>query len=161
MAHFNGRAWSATSVASLLPRGTPGGLNDPAVMAMYAQSPTSVWAVGNGNEKIRAAPWSSSTSTGAPGAGSRRTDVAGTAYIGQVAPDGRGGLWIPVPAAEGGASHLVRYSGGRLTAAVLPAGREPDRRAWRWPGSPAPSRPWPGADPPAPRNSAGTRTTWR
>jgi hypothetical protein len=49
-----------------------------------------------------------------------QSDVSGSEYFGQIAPDGRGGLWIPVPAADGSASHLMHYSGGRLTAAVLP-----------------------------------------
>jgi hypothetical protein len=122
VAHWNGRAWSATSVASLLPARDKSGLNDPAVMAIYAQSATSVWAVGNGNREDEGGPlvvlhfngqaWSQVAESQAFG---------GFDAFGQVAPDGRDGLWIPVPGSEGGPSHLVHYSGGHLTAAVLPA----------------------------------------
>ncbi|MGH3274820.1 MAG: hypothetical protein ACRDNZ_10955 [Streptosporangiaceae bacterium] len=48
---------------------------------------------------------------------------------GQLAPDGQGGLWIPIPIgiAFGGAGYLVHYSGGQLTAAALLSCR-PTRR---------------------------------
>jgi hypothetical protein len=120
VSHFNGRTWSATSVAALLPPVIPGPLNDPSVMAMYAQSPTSVWAVGNGNDEDDGGPLVVLHFNGRAWSKVAQSDVSGSEYFGQIAPDGRGGLWIPVPAAEGGASHLMHYSGGRLTAAVLP-----------------------------------------
>ena len=44
----------------------------------------------------------------------------GSDVLGQVAPDGHGGLWIPVPGNSGAGSHLVHYSGGHLSAAALP-----------------------------------------
>jgi hypothetical protein len=121
VAHWNGRAWTATSVASLLPARDKNGLNDPGLTAIYAQSPTSVWAVGTGAREDEGGPlvvlhfnghaWSRAAQSGA---------FAGDPAFGQVAPDGRGGLWIPMPGNEGSAGHLVHYSGGRLTAAVLP-----------------------------------------
>jgi len=120
VSHFNGRTWTATSVASLLPPASPDHLNDPSVMAMYAQSPASVWAVGNGNTEDDGGPLVVLHFNGRSWSRVAESDVSGTEYFGQVAPDGRGGLWIPVPAADGSASHLMHYSGGRLTAAVLP-----------------------------------------
>jgi hypothetical protein len=121
VAHWNGHTWAATSVASLLPARDPNGLNNPGVTAIYAQSPTSVWAVGDGGREDEGGPvvvlhfnghaWSQVAADGA---------FAGDSVIGQVAPDGRGGLWIPVPGNEGAPSRLLHYSGGHLTAAVLP-----------------------------------------
>jgi hypothetical protein len=121
VAHWNGHAWTATSVASLLPARDPNGLNDPGVSAIYAQSPTSVWAVGDGGREDEGGPvvilhfnghgWRQVAADGA---------FAGDSVFGQVAPDGRGGLWIPVPGSEGGPSRLLHYSDGHLTAAVLP-----------------------------------------
>ena len=120
VSHFNGRTWSATSVAALLPPANPEHLNDPSVMAMYAQSPASVWAVGNGNTEDDGGPLVVLHFNGRAWSKVAQSDVSGSEYFGQIAPDGRGGLWIPVPAADGSASHLMHYSGGRLTAAVLP-----------------------------------------
>jgi hypothetical protein len=120
VSHFNGRTWSATSVAALLPPVIPGPLNDPAVMAMYAQSPTSVWAVGNGNDEDDGGPLVVLHYNGHSWSRVAQSNLSGSEVFGQVAPDGRGGLWIPVPAADGVASHLMHYSGGHLTAAVLP-----------------------------------------
>jgi hypothetical protein len=120
VSHFNGRTWSATSVAALLPPASPEHLNDPSVMAMYAQSPASVWAVGNGNTEDDGGPLVVLHFNGRTWSKVAQSDVSGSEYFGQIAPDGRGGLWIPVPAADGSASHLMHYSGGRLTAAVLP-----------------------------------------
>ena len=120
VAHYNGRTWTSTSVASLLPPVIPSGLNDPAVMALYAQSPASVWAVGNGNQEDDGGPLVVLHYNGHAWSRVAESQTAGSEVFGQVAPDGRGGLWIPVPAAEGGASHLMHYADGRLTAAVLP-----------------------------------------
>jgi hypothetical protein len=120
VAHWNGHTWSHTSVQSLLPAKNPEGLNDPAVTAIYAQSSDSVWAIGNGNDEDDGGPmvvlhynghkWTK-VATGSGG---------GMSFQGQVAPDGSGGLWIPLAAAEGGTFRLLHYSGGHLTAVKLP-----------------------------------------
>ena len=122
VAHWNGSAWSATSVASLLPARDKQGLNDPAVMAIYAQSPTSVWAVGNGNREDDGGPLVVLHFNGHAWSRAAESSAGGDDPLGQVAPDGRGGLWIPVPGSEGGPSQLLHYSGGHLTAAALPVG---------------------------------------
>jgi hypothetical protein len=121
VAHWNGHTWTAASIASLLPARDKNGLNDPGLTAIYAQSPTSVWAVGSGAREDEGGPlvvlhynghaWSRVAQSGA---------FPGDPAFGQVALDGRGGLWIPMPGNEGGAGHLVHYSGGHLTAAALP-----------------------------------------
>jgi hypothetical protein len=115
-------SWTATSVAAQLPAKVA--LNNPGVTAMYAQSATSVWAIGNGNLQDEGGPlvvlhfdghtWkrvATATSARFPGFGS----------LGQVAPDGNGGLWIPMPGSGSQPGHLVHFSGGKLTGATLPA----------------------------------------
>lgn len=113
--------WNATSVAAQLPVKTT--LNNPGVTAMYAQSATSVYAIGNGNLQDEGGPlvvlhfdghsWKRVATS---------TKFAGFGSLGQVAPDGNGGLWIPMPGSGSQQGHLVHFSGGKLTAAALPVG---------------------------------------
>jgi hypothetical protein len=124
VAHWNGHTWKRTSVKGLLPARTE--LNGPSVTAIYARSATSVWAVGNGNDEDDGGPlvilhynghaWSRAPLGGPTG------HYAGSGVLGQVSSDGHGGLWIPMPGPEGGASALLHYSGGRLSTPNLPGG---------------------------------------
>jgi hypothetical protein len=121
VAHWNGHTWARTSVAGLLPAKQE--LNDPAVVGIDAQSADSVYAIGSGNLEDEGGPtvilhynghsWSK-VAEGSFG--------AGTSPLQQVAADGHGGLWIPMPAAGAERSYLVHYSAGRLVAAALPTG---------------------------------------
>jgi hypothetical protein len=134
VAHWNGRAWSSTSVAGLLPARDKNGLNSPGVTAIYAQSPASVWAVGTGAREDEGGPLVVLHFNGHAWSQVAHSDAfAGDPAFGQVAPDGRGGLWIPMPGTEGGAGHLVRYFAGHLTPAVLPVAAAriaPEAVAW-------------------------------
>jgi len=124
VAHWNGSAWSRTSVARLLPAAQKTHLNDPAVAGIFAVSADSVYAVGNGNQEDDGGPmvllhWN----------GRAWSKVAGGLFGFDVEPaqpmasDGHGGLWIPMAGPEGGSdSHLLHYSGGRLTTAAVPGG---------------------------------------
>jgi hypothetical protein len=122
--HWDGRTWSRTSVAGLLPARLQ--LNDPELTGIYAQSANSVYAIANGNLQDEGGPvvilhWN----------GSRWSRLAqgnfgfGTSPLQQVSSDGHGGLWIPMPGVAGQKSYLLHYSGGRLSQAALPGG--PDR----------------------------------
>ncbi len=121
VAHWNGHTWARTSVAGLLPAKQE--LNDPAVVGIDAQSADSVYAIGSGNLEDEGGPtvilhynghsWSK-VAEGSFG--------AGTSPLQQVASDGHGGLWIPMPASGAERSYLVHYSAGRLVAAALPTG---------------------------------------
>ncbi len=121
--HYDGHKWSSTSVKSLLPPKSSEGLNDPAVSGIYAQSAHSVYAIGNGNAEDDGGPtvvlhynggsWSK-VAEGNFGDGTQPSQ--------QIAPDGHGGLWLPMPGFGGQRSYLVHYSGGKLTAATLPDG---------------------------------------
>jgi hypothetical protein len=121
VAHWNGSAWSRTSVASLLPAKQQ--LNDPALTGIYEQSPHSVYAIGNGRAQDEGGPlvilhWN----------GSAWSRVAqgnygiGTLPVQQVGPDGHGGFWLPMPGYSSTKAYMLHYSAGQLTAADLPGG---------------------------------------
>ena len=80
-----------------------------------------MYAIGNGNLQDEGGPfvllhWNGST----------WSKVAGGNYgfgtLQQFGPDGRGGLWLPMPGADGGKSYVLHYAGGHLTVASLPDG---------------------------------------
>ena len=119
VAHWNGRDWSRTSVQRLLPARRL--LNDPAVTAIYAQSRRSVWAVGDGNRQDEGGPLVILHYNGRSWSRVARAAISGYPAESQLAPDGHGGLWIPVgPSAGGTTAELLHYSGGHLRAAALP-----------------------------------------
>ena len=119
VAHWNGSAWSRTSVASLLP--AKQALNDPFLTGIYEESRHSVYAIVNGHLQDEGGPliilhWN----------GSVWSKVAegnfGFGTFQQFSPDGHGGLWLPMPGFAGQKSYLLHYSGGKLTQATLPGG---------------------------------------
>jgi hypothetical protein len=121
VARWNGRTWTRTSVAALLPAKQE--LNDPAVAGIAALSPDNVYAIGSGNLEDEGGPtvilhynghaWSK-VAEGSFG--------AGTSPAQQVSADGHGGLWIPMPGFGGQRSYLLHYSAGHLIPATLPGG---------------------------------------
>ena len=121
VAHWNGRAWTRTSVAGLLPAKQE--LNDPAVVGVAALAGNNVYAIGSGNAEDEGGPtvvlhynghtWSK-VAEGSFG--------VGTSPVQQVSADGHGGLWIPMPGFDGRRSYLLHYSAGHLTQAALPGG---------------------------------------
>jgi hypothetical protein len=120
VAHWNGQAWTRTSVTSLLPAKQE--LNDPQVAAIIALSADNVYAIGDGNMQDARGPidilhyngrgW---TTVVAPGPLSQGGLAA-------VASDGSGGLWLSTVSGLPGTFQLLHYSGGKLTPASLPAG---------------------------------------
>src|SRR5580658_7925122 len=119
VAHWNGSAWSRTSVASLLPAKQM--LNDPALRGIYEQSRHSVYAIANGQDQDDGGPlallhWN----------GSAWAKVAGGNYgvgtLQQFSSDGHGGLWLPMPGYATQKSYVLHYAGGHLSAAPLPGG---------------------------------------
>jgi hypothetical protein len=110
-------------VARLLPAAQKSHLNDPAVTGVFEQSADSVYATGNGNTEDDGGPmvllhWN----------GRQWSKVAGGLFgfgvqpVQPIVSDGHGGLWIPMPGADGAKSYLLHYAGGRLTVASLPGG---------------------------------------
>ena len=97
-------------------------LNFPAVTGIYAQSADSVYAIGNGNRQDEGGPTVILHYNGRSW-----TKVAegsfgyGTLPSQQISPDGRGGLWLPMPGLLGAPSCLLHYAGGTLTTVKLPA----------------------------------------
>jgi hypothetical protein len=117
--HWNGAKWASTSVKNLLPAALKTHLNDPAVTGILALSAADVYAVGNGNLEDEGGPtvvlhynghkWAK-VASGQFGLGAGQ----------QLSTDGSGGLWLPMPGVEAGASYLVHYAAGKLTKAALP-----------------------------------------
>lgn len=121
VAHWNGSIWTRTSVAALLPAKQE--LNDPAVVGIDAQSRNSVYAIGSGNLEDEGGPTVILHYNGHTWAKVAEGSFGvGTSPLQQVASDGHGGLWLPMPAVGGERSYLVHYASGRLTAAALPTG---------------------------------------
>jgi hypothetical protein len=114
VAHWNGRKWAKTSVARLLPKNTS--ISRSFVAGIYAAGARNVYAIGSGGGETVGGPivvlhyngskWSRVAAKKSPGG------PAG------VAPDGRGGLWIPQDEYLYGS--MVHYARGRLTSAALP-----------------------------------------
>lgn len=117
VAHWNGRTWTWTSVARLLPPRQP--LNFPTVKGIIALSDRNVYAIGSGNAQDEGGPtvvlhydghaWAK-VADGYYGAGAQPDQ--------QVISDGHGGLWIPMPAST---------SGLRTCSTSLPATSPPSR----------------------------------
>jgi hypothetical protein len=121
VAHWNGHTWTRTSVASLLPPKTE--LNDPAVVGIDALSVGNVYAVGSGNLEDEGGPTVILHYNGHSWAKVAQGSFGvGTSPLQQVASDGHGGLWLPMPAVGAERSYLVHYAAGKLTAAALPTG---------------------------------------
>ena len=119
VAHWNGKAWTRTSVKALLPAKQL--LNGPSVTGIYAQSHDSVYAIGNGNLQDEGGPLVVLHYNG-----HTWTKVAqgnygfGTEPLQQISSDGHGGLWLPMPGVFGQKSYLLHYSNGRLSQTTLP-----------------------------------------
>jgi hypothetical protein len=121
VARWNGHRWATTSVARLLPKKML--LNDPAVVGIDAQSPDSVYAVGNGNLQDEGGPTVVLHFNGHAWSKVAQGNFGlGDMPLQQVSSDGRGGLWIPMPGLAGQPSFLLHYSAGHLTKAALPGG---------------------------------------
>jgi len=118
--HFNGRTWTAMSVAKLLP--PPPQIRPAQVTGVIALSPGNVYAT---------AITSYIPNLGGPLEllhynGHSWTKVAATTTFGgnraqRIVPDGRGGLWLAANASAGGQRAVLHYSAGRLTEVKIPA----------------------------------------
>jgi hypothetical protein len=117
VAHWNGTTWTRTSVKTLLP--PKGMLNDPGLMSIYAQSRSSVWAVGTAGEESQGGPVVVLHYNG------HRWTRAALANVccgipGQVIPDGSGGLWVPY-GTPWASYTMLHYTGGHVSKIALPA----------------------------------------
>jgi hypothetical protein len=120
--YYNGRKWSRTNVAKLLPRKNR--FNDPLVAGIYAQSATSVYAIGNGQQEDDGGPTVVLHYNGRIWSKVAEGDFgSGTIPFGpQISPDGRGGFWLPMPGYGGQPSYVLHYSAGKLINVPLPRG---------------------------------------
>jgi hypothetical protein len=112
--HIDGRGHTTYNLKNLLPAREE--LNNPHVAAIYAVSDKNVYVIGTGDEQDAGGPdvvlhYNGSTWTRLPGDGGGNP--------GQVTPDGKGGLWIPV--STGATSWVLHFTGGRLTQTKVPS----------------------------------------
>jgi hypothetical protein len=121
IAHWNGAAWSRTSLSSLLPAKQL--LNGPALAGVFAVSRHSVYAIGNGGLQDEGGPTVVLHWNGYQWSRLAQGNFGfGTQPVQQISSDGHGGLWLPMPGSDGQKSYLVHYSAGHLTPAALPGG---------------------------------------
>ena len=119
VARWNGRTWVRTSVKKLLPAKQQ--LNGPSVTSMFAQSKTSVWAVGDGNREDEGGPVVVLHYNGHSWSKVGSANTGGYQNFPSVAPDGHNGLWIPLSTSAGGTiASFMHYSGGHLSLTNLP-----------------------------------------
>jgi hypothetical protein len=121
VAHWNGRTWSRTSVAGLLPTCREH-LCGPQLSSIYAQSPTNVWAVGSGERQDMGGPVVILHFNGHRWRRAALSDAANNP-VRPVIPDGTGGLWIATYGFDFRTSAMLHYSGGHLRFASLPVVR--------------------------------------
>lgn len=117
VAHWNGHTWSRTSVQALLP--LRGKLNSPWLTSIYAQSPTSVWAVGTAGQESQGGPVAVLHYNGHRWTRAALADVC-CGFPGQVIPDGTGGLWVPYGIILTNSYEMLHYAGGRVGQVILP-----------------------------------------
>ena len=118
VAHWDGHTWSQTSVKALLP--PKGQLNTPHLTSIYAQSTTSIWAVGTTGQESQGGPVVLLHFNGHRWHRAALADVgSGTPVSGQVIPDGTGGLWIPF-GLLGKSYTMLHYTSGHLQPVPLP-----------------------------------------
>lgn len=115
--HWNGHAFARTSVKKLLVRKTAS--NNPGLVGIYAQSRNNIWAIGNGDTADAGGPLFILHDNGH---GWSRVAVGALGSYGgsAVAPDGRGGLWIPLNGASGGPTTMAHFAHGKLSTVKLP-----------------------------------------
>lgn len=117
VAHWNGSTWKKTSVKSLLPKNTL--LSHSFVADIYAASSASVYAAASGGRQDEGGPlvllhydghkWSKVAS------GSK--SLGGPVGI---APDGSGGLWIPIGSGSPQSASMEHFTHGALHSVALP-----------------------------------------
>jgi hypothetical protein len=123
--HWNGSAWTSTSVKSLLPAKTK--FNNPAVTGIIALSATNVYAIGNGVLMDEGGPtvllhYNGHTWSKVAGGNFGFGGLGFADGTQPVSADGTGGLWLPMPGLGSQRSYLLHYAAGKLTAARLPIG---------------------------------------
>ena len=121
VSQYNGDFWDPTSLASLLPAATT--TNNPAIVGVEAESATNVYAIGTGGTEDEGGPLVVLHFDGNVWKKVAQGNYGpGTSPVQNVAADGHGGLWIPMPASGARPSYLLHYSSGKLISVALPAG---------------------------------------
>jgi hypothetical protein len=119
IAHFNGKEWTATNVAGLLPAADI--FHSPQLVSVYATNNLTAYAVGTGNAQDAGGPvvllqynghaWSKVAEYGSGNPGQE-----------ELATDGHGGVWLPVHGESGSSPVMLHYANGsgKFVQAALP-----------------------------------------
>jgi len=116
VAHWNGRTWTKTSLASLLPKNTQ--LSHSGLLGIYAAAPKSVYVIGSGQRQDEGGPLVLLHFNGS--AWRKAGEVSSLGDPVAVIPDGHGGLWIPVGTGSPREASMEHYSHGTLSSVRLP-----------------------------------------
>lgn len=114
--HWNGKSWSYTSVAHLLPRNTQ--ISISGLTGIYAASSRNVYAVGTGGRESVGGPLVVLHYNGHRWSRVGFSNSAGNSQ--SVVPDGSGGVWITEEHGIPGMSTIQHYAHGKLTKGRLP-----------------------------------------
>lgn len=118
VAHWNGKAWTDASVASVLPPNNE--LCSSRLTGIWAQSPTSVWATGTGGCQDQGGPFVLLHYNGATWSQVSLINSLGAPMA--IVPDGQGGAWIPVLTGVPGDGSMEHLTSGTLAPVKLPIG---------------------------------------
>lgn len=121
--HYEAGRWTGTDLAPLL-KGQ-GASGRPRVYHVLSLSAGNVYAIGAANGTAPAEPVVLLHYNGATWSKVAVSSEKG--YPTTLAPDGQGGLWIPIIGP--GYAEMLHYSGGRLTRVTLPGGAGGNRTA--------------------------------
>lgn len=116
VAHWNGSTWTRTSVKALLP--PQGTFNSPRLTSIYAQSSSSVWAVGTAGQESQGGPVVVLHYDGHHWARAALANVC-CGFPGQVIADGSGGLWMPYGFLDKSYA-MLHYTDGQVRKVALP-----------------------------------------
>ena len=118
VANWNGHAWTATSVASVLPPDSQ--LCDSHLTGIWAQSARSVWAIGTGGCQDQGGPFVLLHYNGTSWSRVAKINALGAPMA--IVPDGMGGAWIPVLTGFPGDGSMEHLTSGTLSPVRLPIG---------------------------------------
>jgi hypothetical protein len=120
IAYYNGRKWTAASVAKLLP---PATMHTPSYLTgVIALAPNNVYATGDGVDTPRGGPGVLLHYNGHSWSRVAESGTFETAAGKALTSDGHVGVWIAAYSLPGYYPGLWHYSAGKLTSQALPGG---------------------------------------
>jgi hypothetical protein len=116
VAHWNGKTWTRTNLASLLPKNTQ--LSHSFLAGIYAASAGQVWVAASGGRQDEGGPLVLLAFNGHTWSRIAENKKLGGPVA--IIPDGHGGLWLPVHTGFPGNGSMEHFAHGALTSVTLP-----------------------------------------